>query len=87
MPDKTMQLKVSNRVPAHIVDGHQIFINEQNGDVSVMFLQVFPLPADPNGALEAGITNHVRMSYEQAEKLCETLKNALDDFKKKQKRQ
>lgn len=82
MPNKSMNINIVNKIPAHITDGHQIFINDRTGETSIMFFQIFPTPTGKDDILDASMTSHIRMSFEQAEKLCEILKKGLDSYKK-----
>ena len=85
MADKATRINIPNKVSASIVDGHQIFINDQTGEASIMFFQILPTPTNEDGVLEAVITNHIRISYGQAKGLCETLQDGLKNFEKSKK--
>ena len=81
MPKVNRKINIIKKTWSHNVDGHQIAINDENGDVSIVFFQVFPFPIDKDGGLEAEVVSNVRLTLGQAEMLRKTLVEVIEEFK------
>ena len=83
MSSKQIELRLNNLPLASFVDGHQLSVNRETGELDVVFFQINPLEAPEKGILNGAATAHVRLSLAQAKKLIEDMTKNINDFENK----
>lgn len=82
MPNEQKQLRLTNKKTAAIIDGHQIFVNDSNGDTIIMFFQLYPTLKDDK-TIEGEVVSNIHINYEQTKMLIKNLQDNLKSFETK----
>lgn len=82
MPKEKKPIKIENKALASIVDGHQIFVNNDNGDATIMFFQTFPA-SEKDEFIEATTVANIRLSNDRLKYFAKSLQEVIDEYEKK----
>jgi len=83
MSQKVKPVKITNKIPAVIADGHGIGINPENGFANLIFIQISPNQDTDAPEADGIAVSSIRLHVKQLEQLNKDITKAIEGYKPK----